>query len=80
MYAALCIVAKRCKVGISRLQKSNRNVGMTFLLVPFSGVELGGGHNLTFEFRPDHGRSLSVVLGGIGKMWVEFRLVKIPTP
>ena len=34
--AALCIVAKRCKIILLCVQKSDRNVGTTFWLVPFS--------------------------------------------
>ena len=34
--AALCIVTKQCKIGLWCAYKSNRNVGSTFRLLPFS--------------------------------------------
>ena len=65
--AALCIVAKRSKIGIWCVHVLNRNVGSTIRLVPFStpwvnldpqagvGVKFVG-HKLTLEFRQNGGR------------------------
>ena len=69
--AALCIVAKRCKIGIYCVWKSNRNVGMRFRLVPFStprstltpqiGGRIGGSHNLPLKLRSNGDRDYSKV-------------------
>ena len=82
---ALCIVAKRRKIGPQCVQKSNRNVGRRFRLVPFSthqvhsNPQLGGrigGSYLDIVIAAKRQIEQNFVLRAIVKSWVGFRLVQ----
>ena len=85
--AELCIVAKRYKIGLRSVYKSN-NVRTTFRLVPFltpyvhpnpqTGVELGVSFDIGFSAKRRQIEQI-FVLRYWEVVWVGFRLAQIPT-
>ena len=87
--AALCVVAKRCKIVLWCVWRSIRNVGLTFRLVPFRSPQSTLNPQALYQIEVayfDTGilakRQIehNFVLRSIGKLRVSFQFVPLPTP